>query len=71
MRPERRKRLEKKGLLVLREGNEQREIEFEIDYLTSLSVSDRFALMLGKSRELRLNLEKNGHRTAPAIIRRK
>jgi hypothetical protein len=71
MRPERRKRLEKKGLLVLREGNEQREIEFEIDYLTSLSVSDRFALMLGKGRELRLNLEKNGHRRAPAIIKRK
>ena len=63
--------MEKKGLLVLSRGSEEREIEFEIAYLTSLSVGDRFALMLGKSRELRHNLEKNGHRTPPAIIKRK
>lgn len=71
MRQGKRARLEKKGILILRKGDEKREIEFELDYLTSLSLQDRFALMLNKSRELKINLEKNGHRTAPAIIKRK
>jgi hypothetical protein len=71
VRKEKRARLEKGGLLVLRQGDEKREIDFELDYLTSLSPQFRFALMLDKSRELKTNLEKNGHRTAPAIIKRK
>jgi hypothetical protein len=71
VRKEKRARLEKKGLLVLRQGDEKREIDFELDYLISLSPQLRFALMLDKSRELKTNLEKNGHRTAPAIIKRK
>lgn len=71
MRQGKRARLEKKGILILRKDDEKREIEFELDYLTSLSLQDRFDLMLNKSRELRINLEKNGYRTAPAIIKRK
>jgi len=63
--------LEKKGLLVLREGDEKREIDFELDYLAALNSQARFTLMLDKSREPKTNLEKNGHRTAPAIIKRK
>jgi hypothetical protein len=66
-----RTRLEKRGVLVLRQDDEKREIDFELDYLTSLSPQARFTLMLNKSRELKTNLEKNGHRTAPAIIKRK
>jgi hypothetical protein len=68
---DKRARLEKKGLLVLGQGEEKRGSEFELNYLTSLSLQDRFALMLNKSHELKTNLEKNGHRTAPAIIKRK
>ena len=71
MRKNKRARLAKKGLLILRKGDEKRELEFELSYLTSLSLHDRFALMLNKSRELKNNLEKNGHRAAPAIIKRK
>ena len=71
MKQEKRERLEKKGLIVLGKDDEKRELEFELNYLTSLSLQDRFALMLKKSRELKTNLEKNGHRTAPAIIKRK
>ena len=71
MKKDKRERLEKKGLLVLSKGEEKRELEFELNYLTSLSLQDRFVLMLNKSRELKTNLEKNGHRTAPAIIKRK
>ena len=63
--------MEKKGLLVLGKEEEKGELEFELNYLTSLSLQDRFALMLNKSRELKTNLEKNGHRTALAIIKRK
>jgi hypothetical protein len=70
MRQGKRARLEKKGILILRKDDEKKELEFELDYLTSLSLQDRFALMLNKSRELKINLEKNGHRTAPAIIKR-
>jgi hypothetical protein len=66
-----RTRLEKRGVLVLRQDDEKREIDFELDYLASLSAQARFALMLDKSLELKTNMEKNGHRTAPAIIKRK
>ena len=71
MKQEKKTQREKKGILVLRKSDEKREIEFELNYLTSLSLRDRFALMQEKGRELKINLEKNGHRTAPAIIKRK
>jgi hypothetical protein len=71
MQQGKRARLEKKGILVLSKDDEKREIEFELDYLTSLSLQDRFVLMWEKSSELKTNLEKNGYRTAPAIIKRK
>jgi hypothetical protein len=71
VRKAKRARLEKKGLLVLGRDDEKSELDFELNYLTALNLQDRFALMLNKSRELKTNLEKNGHRTAPAIIKRK
>jgi len=64
-------RLEKRGVLVLGRHDEAKELEFELSYLASLSVRERFGLMINKSRELKDNLERNGHRTAPAIIKRK
>lgn len=63
--------LEKRGILVLKHSNEKREIEFELGYLTSLSVKQRFKLMRQKSQELLTNLEKNGHPRTPQIIKRK
>jgi hypothetical protein len=71
MQQGKRARLEKKGILILSKDDEKREIEFELDYLTSLRLQDRFVLMWEKSSELKTNLEKNGYRTAPAIIKRK
>jgi hypothetical protein len=64
-------RLAKKGILVLRKPDRKREIEFELQYLASLSLSQRFSLMLKKSEELRANLINNGHRETSAIIKRK
>ena len=63
--------LENKGILVLRKPDEKREIEFELNYLSSLSLSQRFLLMQTKSRELKSNLINNGHRETTPIIKRK
>ena len=62
---------EKNGILILRSPDEKREIEFELKFLSSLSLAQRFLLMETKTRELKLNLIKNGHRKTPQIIKRK
>jgi hypothetical protein len=62
---------ENNGLLVLRHSDEKREIEFELNFLSSLNLSQRFLLMETKSREQKSNLIKNGHRETPQIIKRK
>jgi len=67
----RKQELEQKGILILKDSNEKKEIEFELKYLSSLSLEKRFSLMLGKTQELKINLKKNGHRTTPQIIKRK
>lgn len=38
---DKRSRLEDKGILVLESSDEEREIEFELNYLLSLSLSQR------------------------------
>ena len=58
----RKQQLEQKGMLLLKGSNEKKEIEFELKYLSSLSLGQRFMLMNKKAQELRNNLEKNGHR---------
>jgi hypothetical protein len=70
MDPEKRAKLERKGILVLKIENQNRKIEFELDYLSSLSLKDRFAMMFAKSQELKTNLENNGHRKSPSVIKR-
>jgi hypothetical protein len=67
----RKQQLEQKGILVLPSSNEKKEIEFELKYLSSLSLQQRFVLMQNKTQELKDNLIKNGHRTTPQIIKRK
>jgi len=67
----RKQRLEQKGILVLRDSDEEKEIEFELRYLSSLSLEQRFSLMQKKTLELKSNLEKNGHRRTSQIIKRK
>jgi ribonuclease PH len=62
---------ENTGILVLRHSDEKREIEFELNFLSSLNLSQRFLLMETKIREIKSNLIKNGHRETPQIIKRK
>jgi len=67
----RKQQLEEKGILILKDSNEKKEIEFELRYLSSLSLEQRFSLMLEKTQELKSNLEKNGHRKTSKNIKRK
>ena len=61
----------RKSILVLKKDDEKRELEFELAYLSSLSLQERFVLMSAKSQELKTNLAKNGYRTTPSISKRK
>jgi hypothetical protein len=45
------------AILKLDKHNEEKEIEFELDYLTSLTTQQRFELMFRKTQEMR-NLNK-------------
>ena len=67
----RKQQLEQKGILILRDSNEVKEIKFELRYLSSLSLEQRFSLMQEKTLELKSNMEKNGHRRTSQIIKRK
>jgi hypothetical protein len=50
------------AVLKLEETDESHEIEFELDYLRSLTTRQRFEMMLAKSREMALLLKRNGRR---------
>lgn len=57
--------------MLVKAENEEREIEFELDFLRSLTPRQRFLLMDRKSREMKALLRRHGHGTAPSIIKRK
>jgi hypothetical protein len=57
------------SILKLAKHDEAREIRFELSYLLSLSVRQRFEMMFRKNRELH-RLFKNENRKTPSIIKR-
>ena len=57
-------------ILKLDKHNRAKEIEFELKYLSTLSVKERFNLMLKKTKEIVSLLEKSGHRKSFEIIKR-
>jgi hypothetical protein len=57
-------------VLKLDNHNEEQEIEFELSWLLSLSLQERFQLMLKKTKELIDLLERNGHRRPAQIVKR-
>jgi hypothetical protein len=60
------------AILKLDKHDEDKEIEFELDYLTSLTTSQRFQMMFTKTKEmLSLLRERNEHRKTTEIIKRK
>lgn len=58
-------------ILKLKRHNRNKEIDFELDYLSSLTKNERFQMMLKKSKEMRGLLEKSGYRRPFEIIKRK
>ena len=57
-------------ILKLDEYDENREIEFELLYLKSLTKKERFLLMQKKSQEMKELMRNCGHGTSPEIIKR-
>ena len=58
------------AVLKLEKDNESQEIKFELDYLASLTTRQRFQMMLRKSREMALLLNRNGHRKSTQVVKR-
>ena len=57
-------------ILKLDHDDESSEIEFELRYLKSLTVKERFLLMMRKSEEMKKLARNRGHRKSPEIIKR-
>ncbi len=57
-------------ILKLDEHDEDKEIEFELDYLLSLTVEQRFQMMFKKTEEIRNLLKNNGYGKTIQIIKR-
>ena len=59
-----------KTILKLSSDDENEEIEFELNYLMSLTMKQRFQMMFKKTQEMRDLLENCGHRKTSEIIKR-
>jgi len=57
-------------ILKLAKDDPQRELEFEIDYLLSLTTQQRFEMMFRKSDEIKRTLLRHGYRKPSEIIKR-
>jgi len=64
------KQVKNQEILVLDKHDEDKEIEFELNYLATLTTNERISLMENKSKELKSILKKNGHRKTPQVIKR-
>jgi len=58
------------AVLKTRTDNERVEIEFELDYLASLTTQQRFDMMLRKSREMAALRKRHGSRRTTEITKR-
>ncbi|MBN1392421.1 MAG: hypothetical protein JW947_06410 [Sedimentisphaerales bacterium] len=59
------------AVLKLKKHNENKEIDFELRYLMSLTTRQRFEMMFEKSRQAALLLRRNGRRKTTKVIKRK
>ena len=58
-------------ILKLKKHNENKEIEIELKYLKSLTIKQRFEMMIRKSTEIAKLLGRNENRKTTQIIKRK
>ena len=59
------------AVLKIEKNDENREIEFELSYLKSLTTRERFMLMQKRSEEIKKMLRSRGYRKSPEIVKRK
>ena len=59
-----------RSILKLSQPDEEGELEFELNYLASLTFEERFQMMRQKSREMLRQLVEHGHRRPFEIIKR-
>ena len=62
--------IEKQRVLKLAVDDEEKELEFELDYLSSLTFEERLKMMREKSREMLKQMIDHGHRRSFEIIKR-
>ena len=60
----------KPRVLKLSADDEEKELEFELDYLSSLTFEERLKMMREKSREMLKQMIEYGHRRSFEIIKR-
>jgi hypothetical protein len=60
----------KQRVLKLTVDDEEKEFEFELDYLSSLTFEERVQMMRKKSREMLKQMIDHGHRRPFEIIKR-
>ena len=60
----------KRSVLKLSQADEVRELEFELDYLASLTFEERLKMMRQKSREMLRQMIEHGHRRPFEVVKR-
>ena len=60
----------KPRVLKLSADDEEKELDFELDYLSSLTFEERLKMMREKSREMLKQMIDHGHRRSFEIIKR-
>ena len=59
-----------RGILVVADDDPELELAFELAFLGSLTIQERFNLMFRRSREMLELLRRHGHREPAAIVER-
>ena len=62
--------IKKPRVLKLSADDEEKELEFELDYLSSLPFEERLKMMREKSKEMLKQMIDHGHRRSFEIIKR-
>jgi len=57
-------------ILKLKEDDEEKELEFELNFLATLTLEERLKMMREKSQEMLRQLIEHGHRKPFEIIKR-
>jgi len=61
---------ENRSILKLSQADDVKELEFELDYLTSLTFEERLKMMRQKSREMLRQMIEHGHRRPFEVVKR-